>query len=77
MTALRERRKIKLSSLETCRGCAYLGFCKGGCPGGAVYANSDFNTRNPMDCYRVLKGEDPFLNLSTDANKLKIGFHNA
>ena len=76
MTALRERRTISLSSLETCQGCVYLGFCKGGCPGGAVYACGDFNTRNPMDCYRVLKGEDPFLNLSNDTSKLKIGFQN-
>jgi SynChlorMet cassette radical SAM/SPASM protein ScmE len=76
MTSLRERRTIPLSSLETCRGCAYLGFCKGGCPGGAVYACGDFNTRNPMDCYRVLKGEDPFLNLSNEVSKLKFGIHN-
>lgn len=68
MIALRERRKIPLSSLETCRDCVYQGFCTGGCPGGAVYANGDFNTRSPMDCYRVLKGEDPFVTLSENAN---------
>jgi SynChlorMet cassette radical SAM/SPASM protein ScmE len=60
MTNLRQRRAIPLESLETCRGCVYQGFCTGGCPGGAVQANSDSNTRNPMDCYRVLKGEDPY-----------------
>jgi radical SAM protein with 4Fe4S-binding SPASM domain len=64
MTALRKRREIPLNSLETCQGCAYQGFCTGGCPGGAVYINGDLNSRNPMECYRVLRCEDPFLNLS-------------
>jgi SynChlorMet cassette radical SAM/SPASM protein ScmE len=68
MIALRRRREIPLSSLETCRDCTYQGFCTGGCPGGAVYASEDFNIRNPMDCYRVLKGEDPFLTLSNGAD---------
>jgi len=66
MIAMRKRREIPLSSLETCRGCEYLDFCAGGCPGGAVYAYGDFNARNPMDCFRVLKGEDPFFKLSND-----------
>jgi SynChlorMet cassette radical SAM/SPASM protein ScmE len=63
MTALRERQKIPLSSLETCQDCSYQGFCAGGCPGGAIYASKDFNVRNPMNCYRVLFGEDPFVKL--------------
>jgi SynChlorMet cassette radical SAM/SPASM protein ScmE len=71
MTALRQRWEIPLSSLETCKGCAYQGFCSGGCPGGAVYANGDFNTRNPMDCFRVLRNEDPYLRLSTDDSHIK------
>jgi len=68
MTALRERTQIPISSLETCKDCEYQGFCTGGCPGGALYANGDYNTRNPMDCYRVLKGEDPFITLSNQEN---------
>jgi SynChlorMet cassette radical SAM/SPASM protein ScmE len=68
MKALRQRRTIPLSSLETCQDCAYQGFCTGGCPGGAVYFNGDFNTRSPMECYRILRGEDPFLNLSENVN---------
>jgi len=63
MVALRQRNEIPLSSLETCRDCGYLNFCAGGCPGGAVYANGDFNSRNPMNCYRVLLGKDPFVKL--------------
>jgi SynChlorMet cassette radical SAM/SPASM protein ScmE len=58
MTALRQRRTIPLNSLETCQDCAYQGLCKGGCPGGALYANADLNSRNPMDCFRILKGEE-------------------
>jgi SynChlorMet cassette radical SAM/SPASM protein ScmE len=66
MTALRKRMEIPLGSLETCQGCIYLGFCTGGCPGGSLYSNGDFNTRNPMSCFRILKNEDPFFTLSPD-----------
>jgi SynChlorMet cassette radical SAM/SPASM protein ScmE len=63
MNALRQRRDIPLSSLDTCQDCIYQGFCAGGCPGGAVYANGDFNSRNPMDCMRILRGEELFVTL--------------
>ena len=76
MLALRLRREIPLGSLETCKDCAYQGFCTGGCPAGAVYANGDFNSRNPMDCYRVIKGEDPFFSLSEDKNQIISGEQN-
>jgi SynChlorMet cassette radical SAM/SPASM protein ScmE len=76
MKAMRQRREIPLSSLATCQGCTYQGFCTGGCPGGAVYAYGEINARNPMDCYRVLKGEDPFLTLSNDVQKLNSGNEN-
>ncbi|MDX9954817.1 MAG: radical SAM protein [Anaerolineae bacterium] len=59
MVALRQRREILLESLETCRGCLYQGFCTGGCPMGALDTYGDLNARNPMNCYRVLKGIDP------------------
>jgi SynChlorMet cassette radical SAM/SPASM protein ScmE len=73
---LRQRYETPLSSLETCQDCVYQGFCTGGCPGGAEYVNGDFNTRNPMDCYRVLKGEDPFVTLSADVSNIIIGERN-
>ena len=63
MIALRQRREIPLSALASCEGCRYQGFCTGGCPGGALQANGDFNSRNPADCYRILKGEDPWVAL--------------
>jgi SynChlorMet cassette radical SAM/SPASM protein ScmE len=75
MKALRQRQEIPLSSLETCKDCSYQGFCSGGCPGGALYINGDFNSRSPMECYRVLRGEDPYLNLSDNEN-LIIGNKN-
>ncbi len=64
MNALRERREIPLSSLDTCQDCQYQGFCTGGCPGGAVFLTGEMNARNPMDCYRVHKGEDPYFTLN-------------
>ncbi|MGB8214217.1 MAG: radical SAM protein [Anaerolineales bacterium] len=76
MNALRQRQAIPLSSLETCQGCSYQGFCTGGCPAGAIYANGDFNTRNPMDCYRVIRGEDPFVTLSVHPINANIGSQN-
>jgi SynChlorMet cassette radical SAM/SPASM protein ScmE len=76
MTALRQRREIPLSSLETCQDCAYQGFCAGGCPGTALYNTGDFNTRDPMSCFRVLKNEDLFLTLSDESNIMNIGEKN-
>lgn len=69
LLALRRRQQIPLSSLDTCRDCRYQGFCSGGCPGGAVFYYGKQNARNPMDCLRVLMGQDPFFKLSNDINK--------
>jgi SynChlorMet cassette radical SAM/SPASM protein ScmE len=63
MVTLRRRHAIPLQSLETCRDCPYQGFCTGGCPGGAVFLTGELNARNPMDCYRVHKGKDPYYSL--------------
>jgi len=63
LRALRERHTIALETLETCRGCRYQGFCTGGCPAGALFLTGDLNGRNPMDCYRVHRGEDPYFRL--------------
>lgn len=60
MKALRLRQRIPLGSLESCKDCKYQNFCTGGCPAGALYANGDINSRNPMDCYRILKNSDSF-----------------
>jgi SynChlorMet cassette radical SAM/SPASM protein ScmE len=58
LQAMRRRSEIPLDALTTCKECEYMGYCTGGCPGGAMFLNGDFNTRNPMDCYRILLGEE-------------------
>ena len=60
MQAMRQRREIPLDELTPCMNCDYKGYCTGGCPGGAMFLNGDFNTRNPMDCYRILIGEETY-----------------
>jgi len=60
MQAMRQRRENSLDAIEPCSTCDYKGFCTGGCPGGALFLNHDFNTRNPMDCYRILTGEETY-----------------
>jgi SynChlorMet cassette radical SAM/SPASM protein ScmE len=65
MVALRRRREIPLQSLETCRDCVYLGFCTGGCPQGALQVYGELNARNPFNCYRVLRGKDPYFSLDS------------
>ena len=61
INTVRRRSWIPLNTIETCRDCAYIGFCTGGCPAGAVYSIGDLNSRNPMDCYRIHRGEDPYV----------------
>jgi SynChlorMet cassette radical SAM/SPASM protein ScmE len=68
LLALRRRQQIPLSSLDTCQDCQYQGFCSGGCPGGAVFYYGKPNARNPMDCLRVLMGQDPFFKLPNGMN---------
>lgn len=60
LDALRQRHNIPLSTLDTCRDCIYQGYCTGGDPAGALFLTGELNARNPMDCLRVHKGEDPF-----------------
>jgi radical SAM protein with 4Fe4S-binding SPASM domain len=67
MVALRKRRTIPLESLETCRGCPYVGFCTGGCPQGALQIYGEVDARNPFNCYRVLKDEDPAYTLFAES----------
>jgi len=59
INAVRYRRDIPLASLPTCRDCAYIGFCSGGCPGSVMARYGRLNVRDPLDCYRIFKGEVP------------------
>ncbi len=74
---LRRRQQIPITSLPTCRDCPYSGFCHGGCPGGALYAYGTINARNPMNCMRVLKNEDPFYSLAADTAEQAMDERNA
>ncbi|MBN1978809.1 MAG: radical SAM protein [Anaerolineae bacterium] len=60
---LRRRHTIPLQTLDTCRDCPYQGFCTGGCPAVGFFLTGELNGRNPMECYRVHKGEDPYFSL--------------
>jgi SynChlorMet cassette radical SAM/SPASM protein ScmE len=60
INAVRQRRELPIDSLPTCRDCAYAGFCAGGCPGVAMIQSGELNSRDPMSCYRVHLGEDPY-----------------
>jgi SynChlorMet cassette radical SAM/SPASM protein ScmE len=69
LLALRQRQQIPLNTLDTCQDCQYIGFCSGGCPGGAMFHYGKQNARNPFDCLRVLMGQDPFFKLPDLINK--------
>jgi len=58
INAVRYRRDISIDSLPTCRGCTYVGFCAGGCPGSVMARYGRLNARDPLDCYRLFKGEE-------------------
>jgi SynChlorMet cassette radical SAM/SPASM protein ScmE len=63
LLALRQRHTIPLQTLATCQDCRYQGFCTGGCPAVGFFVTGELNGRNPLDCYRVHKGEDPYYRL--------------
>jgi SynChlorMet cassette radical SAM/SPASM protein ScmE len=65
INAVRQRNEIPLSSLDTCQGCQYQGFCGGGCPGGAIFNADNLFGRDPVSCLRVLMGEDPFFKIES------------
>jgi radical SAM protein with 4Fe4S-binding SPASM domain len=57
INAVRYRREIPLTSLPECQGCAYTGFCSGGCPASVMARYGRLNARDPLVCYRIFKGE--------------------
>lgn len=58
INAVRQRRKIPLSSLSTCSDCRYTGFCAGGCPASVLAKTGQLNARDTHYCYRIYVGED-------------------
>lgn len=59
LLSLRQRHAIPLETDPRCKGCQYIDYCTGGCPGVAYAFTGDINTSNPLDCYRAYIGEDP------------------
>jgi SynChlorMet cassette radical SAM/SPASM protein ScmE len=62
MQSMRHRNEISLETVSACKACNYRGFCTGGCPGGALFLTGELNERSPMDCYRILIGEEEYFN---------------
>jgi SynChlorMet cassette radical SAM/SPASM protein ScmE len=60
INTVRQRRSIPIQSLPTCRDCPYARFCTGGCPGTVMSITGELNARDPMSCYRIHRGEDPY-----------------
>jgi radical SAM protein with 4Fe4S-binding SPASM domain len=56
INAVRQRRQIPLSALETCRDCRFTGFCTGGCPASVMSKFGRLNTIDPLMCYREYIG---------------------
>jgi len=57
LNRLRMRRKIPLNELEFCRGCDYLRYCTGNCPGTAFTLTGDTNSPSPDACLRKFLSE--------------------
>lgn len=53
INAVRYRRQIPLDSLPECAGCAYTGFCAGGCPASVMARDGHLNGSDPLVCYRL------------------------
>lgn len=49
---LRERRNVSLSDFEFCKGCNYIPYCTGNCPGLAYTIVGEENHPNPEACLR-------------------------
>ncbi len=57
LNRLRMRRKIPLNELEFCRGCDYMPYCTGNCPGMAFTLTGDTNSPSPEACLRKFLAE--------------------
>jgi Fe-coproporphyrin III synthase len=52
LNRLRMRRSIPLNEFEFCRGCDYIPYCTGNCPGIAFTLTDDINHPSPDACLR-------------------------
>ncbi len=63
LVRLRERRSIPLSRFPGCRGCPYLPYCRGGCPGVTASSTGDPYLPGPDVCLRRFLGDGGSLDL--------------
>ena len=52
LNELRQRNQIKLSGFEFCKGCNFINYCTGNCPGLAYNYTREVNHPSPDACYR-------------------------
>ena len=57
LNRLRMRRSIPLNELDFCRGCDYVQYCTGNCPGTAFNLTGDTNSPSPDACLRKFLSE--------------------
>ena len=69
MIELRNRRKIPLKSLESCKTCTWQDHCRGGCPGPVYQQTGKLNVINPDDCYKLFLEQTGGVKPWTDANE--------
>jgi radical SAM protein with 4Fe4S-binding SPASM domain len=52
MKKIRQRRNIPLNDYEFCKGCEYINYCTGNCPGLAYTITGKVNHPSPDACLR-------------------------
>ena len=52
LNALRLRRFKAMKDVEDCKGCEWVEFCNGGCPGLSFQLTGNICRANPCDCFR-------------------------
>lgn len=57
LNRLRMRRAVPLNEFEFCRGCNYMPYCTGNCPGMAFTLTGDINQPSPEACLRKFLAE--------------------
>jgi SynChlorMet cassette radical SAM/SPASM protein ScmE len=66
INVVRQRGRIQLTDLESCRDCAYVNFCAGGCPASVMSKFGRLNVIDPVICYKAYKS-------SMDTEQFKEG----
>ncbi len=61
LNRFRERFRLTIEDLPGCKGCRYRYGCGGGCPAVPFNLGAGLMARDPLSCYRILKGEEAFI----------------